>query len=155
MNELKMDLNKHDVEVLKHMLEVGKNILKFIKELQIRAILHDGSKLESPEREIYAQHSDELAKVEYGSPEYKLLCDKVRPAIEHHYSKNRHHPEHFPNGIEDMDLVDLIELLSDWCAATKRNKNGNIHKSIDLNTKKYNISPQLRNILENTVNRYF
>ena len=31
-------------------------------------------------------------------------------------------------------------------AATKRNKNGNIHKSIEYNTPRYNISPQLAQI---------
>jgi len=46
----------------------------------------------------------------------------MKPAIEHHYKNNRHHPEHFNNGIDEMNLVDLIELLCDWKAASERNK---------------------------------
>ena len=48
-----------------------------------------------------------------------------------------------------------VEMLADWAAASKRNKNGNIHKSIAINTPRFNISPQLAKILTNTVNRYF
>ncbi len=54
-----------------------------------------------------------------------------------------------------MTLVDLIEMLADWRAATKRNKNGNIRKSIDINAEKYGISPQLKKIFENTVREMF
>lgn len=46
-------------------------------------------------------------------------------------------------------------MLCDWKAATKRNKNGNIRKSIEINAQKYNISPQLEQILENTVKEIF
>ena len=54
-----------------------------------------------------------------------------------------------------MTLVDLIEMLADWKAATERNKDGNIRKSIEINSGKYNMSPQLRTIFENTVREYF
>ena len=83
------------------------------------------------------------------------MLESVRPAIDHHYSKNRHHPQHWPNGINDMDLVDIIEMLADWAAATKRNKNGNIHKSLEFNSDHFRITPQLKQILLNTINRYF
>lgn len=54
-----------------------------------------------------------------------------------------------------MNLVDILEMLADWRAATERNQNGNIRKSIEINAEKYGISPQLRRILENTVRDYF
>ena len=146
---------KHQIETYKHVKLVAKNIFVFISDLIDRAQNHDNSKFESPELEIFGANVDELAKVEYGSAGYKECLEKVRPAIDHHYSKNRHHTEFFPNGINDMNLVDLIELLSDWKAATERNKNGNIRKSIDFNAEKYGISPQLKKILENTVKEYF
>mgnify|MGYP001593856350 CR=1 FL=1 len=38
---------------------------------------HDASKLESPELEIFGEFTPELAKVEYGSPEYDKLLIKV------------------------------------------------------------------------------
>ncbi len=143
------------VETCKHITTVQNNINLFVKELLDRSVNHDQSKLESPEAEIFGEHTPELAKTEYGSPEYEELLKKVQPAIDHHYSKNRHHPEHFPDGIRDMTLIDLVELICDWKAATERNRNGNIRKSIEINAERYKITPQLRQILENTVREMF
>ena len=152
---MNQELIIHDSETLKHVNEVRQNIWTLIKELDHRAQIHDASKFEEPERSIFAENTSKLAKTEYGGEEYKKLLEEVKPAIEHHYSKNTHHPEHWPNGINDMDLMDLVEMLADWAAATKRNKNGNIHKSIEINTERFGISEQLAKIFTNTVNRYF
>ena len=57
--------------------------------------------------------------------------EAMQSFIEIHYAKNRHHPENHRNGIKDMTLVDLIEMLSDWKAATLRHADGNILKSIE------------------------
>lgn len=142
-------------ETFKHIKEVGKNLNIFSKDLIDRGENHDNSKLEEPELSIFAENTHKLGTVTYGSDEYKALLVEIKPAIDNHYSKNRHHPEHWPNGIEDMTLIDLCEMLADWKAATKRNKNGNIRKSIEINAAKYNMSPQLRTIFENTVREYF
>jgi hypothetical protein len=155
MNSLNLKEARGSVETSKHINCVQKNISIFIKELVDRSLQHDLSKLESPEVEIFGEYTPELEKTEYGSEKYKELLDKVKPAIDNHYAKNRHHPEHHKNGVNDMDLVDLIELLSDWYAATLRNKNGNIRKSLEINSKRYDLSPQLVKILENTVEKYF
>ena len=146
---------KNNLSTIDHINEVRNNLWILIQKLSKRSEVHDKSKLESPESEIFAAHLDKLSKAEYGSEEYKDLLKLVQPAIDHHYSKNTHHPEHFSNGIEGMDLLDLIEMLADWIAATKRVKNGNIHKSIELNKERFKISEQLASILTNTVNRYF
>ena len=146
---------KNDMETLKHIQKVRENIFKMILELEQRMLNHDRSKLESPEREIFGEHHEELGKTVYGSPEYSALLEKVRPAIDHHYSKNSHHPEFYKDGINDMNLLDVLEMLMDWLASTERVKNGNIRKSIEHNTGRYNISPQLAQIMLNTINRYF
>lgn len=142
-------------ETYKHVQKVQKNLNLFVTDLIHRGETHDTSKFEEPELSIFAENTHKLGVTEYGTPEYKQLMDSVRPAIDHHYSKNRHHPEHWPHGIEDMTLIDLCEMLADWKAATERNKDGNIRKSIEINAKKYNMSPQLRTIFENTVREYF
>jgi len=152
MNE---ELMLHDSETLKHVNEVRENLWLLIKELDQRAQDHDKSKFEEPERSVFAQNTPKLSKTEYGTDDYNKLLEEVKPAIDHHYSKNTHHPEHWPNGIDDMDLLDIVEMLADWAAATKRNKNGNIHKSIEHNTTRFGMSEQLAKILTNTVNRYF
>lgn len=143
------------LETIKHIHRVRQLLTTMIIELDNRARSHDLSKLESPEAEIFGEYTPELAKTEYGSPEYSALLEKVKPAIEHHYSKNRHHPEFWKNGINDMTLVDLVEMICDWRAATERNKNGNIRTSIEKNMTRYGINPQLAQIMQNTVREIF
>lgn len=142
-------------ETHKHVRTVQKYLNLFITDLIHRGEVHDNSKFEEPELSIFAENTHKLSLTEYGSPEYKQLLVEVKPAIDHHYANNRHHTEHFPNGIEGMTLVDLLELLADWKAATMRNKNGNIRTSIDFNSQKYKMTPQLKQIFENTVREYF
>jgi hypothetical protein len=151
----KKKLIYHDLEILKHIQLVRENIGTVTRELGQRADAHDASKLEEPERALMAEHMNLLGETTYGTPEYEALLEKIKPALEHHYANNRHHPQHWPNGVDDMDLIDLCEMLADWIAATKRNKNGNIHKSIEVNAERFNISPQLAQIMRNTVERYF
>lgn len=152
MNE---NLLLHDSETLKHINEVRKNIWTVITELDRRSQVHDQSKFEEPERSVFADNTPKLAKTEYGTEEYIKLLTETKVAIDHHYSKNDHHPEHWSTGIEGMDLLSITEMLCDWAAATKRNKNGNIHRSIEVNTERFKLSPQLVQILKNTVERYF
>jgi hypothetical protein len=134
-----------------HIHQVSKNISLFISELLERANNHDASKLEEPEVKTFSEHTQKLAALTYGSQEYQQCLSEMDEALMHHYSKNRHHPEHFRNGINDMNLIDLIELFCDWWAATKRHNDGNLNKSIELNANRFEISPQLVKILENTV----
>lgn len=151
----KNQINSCLAETHKHVRKVQAYLFMFVKELIGRAETHDDSKFDEPELSIFAEHQPKLAETEYGSKEYKELLKQVEPAIEHHYAKNRHHSEHFPDGIEGMTLVDLLEMVADWKAATERNKNGNIRKSIEVNAERYKINPQLTKIIENTVREYF
>jgi len=146
---------KSNLETIKHIHSVRQNLYKMIENLDERARTHDQSKLESPEQEIFGENYEQLGKTEYGTPEYNALLEKVKPAITHHYANNRHHPEHWPNGVNDMTLLDLVEMLCDWKSATSRNKNGNIRKSIEINSERFNMSPQLKQIFENTVREMF
>jgi hypothetical protein len=143
------------METIKHIQSVRSYLYLMIEELDNRARNHDQSKLESPEAEIFGEYTPELAKTKYGTPEYAALLEKVKPATDNHYAKNRHHPQHWPNGVDDMTLVDLVEMLCDWKAATARNKDGNIRTSIDHNEKRFNMSPQLAKIFHNTVREMF
>lgn len=74
----------------------------------------------------------------------------MKPALDHHYATYRHHPEHFQNGINDMNLIDIVEMLADWKAASERQKDGNLLLSIEKNAKRFNIDDQLKQILINT-----
>lgn len=52
-----------------------------------------------------------------------------------------------------MDLLDIVEMLCDWKAATERHNDGDIMKSLEINKNRFNIDDQLFAILENTVKR--
>ena len=99
---------------------------------------------------MFSEHTLQLAKLTYGSEEYKASLEALKPALDHHYASNRHHPEHFKNGINDMTLVDILEMFCDWKASTLRHNDGNFMRSIELNTSRFNIEPQLAQILMNT-----
>lgn len=133
-------------------IERVRNLLNIaIKELLNRAEKHDQSKLEEPEVALFTEYTPKLASTTYGSQEYEDLKKAIKPALDHHYANNRHHPEHHKNGLDDMNLIDLLEMLLDWKAASERHNNGNIRKSIEINGDRFNMSPQLIRIFENTV----
>lgn len=140
------------LDTLLHIGNVRGKIFKVIGDLLERAQLHDASKLESPEVEYYDEFSPKLRTVEYGSDEYKEMLKQMQPGIDHHYSMNSHHPEFYVDGINGMNLVDMIEMLCDWKAAGERHKDKptDIFKSIDINAERFSISPQLVQILKNT-----
>lgn len=132
-------------------IETVRNFLNVvIRDLMERGELHDQSKLQNPEAEIFDVYTSKLRDCEYGSEEYKTFLAEMKPALDHHYAKNRHHPEHF-NSIDEMNLIDLVEMLMDWYAASLRHNSGNIRKSIELNKKRFNMSDDLYKILLNTV----
>ena len=145
-----MTLDECRVETQKHIDKVRRYIRFFTDKLTTRGENHDSSKLTSPEVELFAEHTERLAEIEYGSNEYKKELEALKPALEHHYSVNKHHPEYYPNGIEGMSLIDLIEMIADWKASSERYNSGNLLKSIELNIKRFNIEPQLAQILINT-----
>lgn len=122
-------------------------------KLMERALVHDDSKLQEPEKSAFDRLKGySLSNMDYGSEEYRACLRAEKPAIQHHYEKNSHHPEHYPNGIDGMSLLDLVEMMMDWKAATERMaKGGDIEHSIYANGDRFSISPQLRQILLNTM----
>lgn len=120
--------------------------------LRARAKVHDESKLEEPEKSSFDVFTPRLKGLTYGSDEYRACLREMKPALEHHYANNTHHPEHWPNGINDMSLLDVIEMLADWKAATLRHADGSLSQSLGINRQRFGISDQLAQILQNTIN---
>lgn len=135
----------------RHIHRVQHYVLGMAKRLIDRAHAHDQSKLETPEVEAFTEWTPRLAASTYGSEEYDGFRKALGPALAHHYARNRHHPEHFKGGVDDMTLLDLVEMLADWKAASERHNDGNIRKSIEINAERFGMSPQLRRIFENSV----
>ncbi len=146
---LEQKATNHDTQ--NHIHRVRELLSKCIINLIDRSNEHDLSKLRSPEVEGFTQHTASLAASTYGSQEYKdKISGDLKVAIQHHYANNSHHPEHWKDGINDMDLLDMTEMLCDWKAASERHNNGNILKSIEINADRFGMSPQLTRIFENT-----
>lgn len=145
-----MTISECQVETQKHIEKVRRYIRLITDRLTTRGVKHDATKLESPEVELFAEYTPKLAELEYNSEEYKKCLEELKPALDHHYATYRHHPEHFTNGINDMNLIDLCELIADWKAASERHNNGNLIKSIEINAERFHIDAQLKQILLNT-----
>ena len=138
------------LETTKHILRVRDLLMEFREILQQRGINHDDSKLKNPEKSGFDEMTEKLKSSTYGSDEYKQMLKDLQPTLDHHYSNNSHHPEYYPNGIDDMDLFDIFEMFADWKSATERHENGDIHKSIDINKDRFKMSDQLYKIFKNT-----
>jgi hypothetical protein len=134
-----------------HILNVANQIKEIVDNLEERRRKHDKSKLQEPEKSMYDEFTPKLRGSTYGSDEYKGFLKDMGAALQHHYAENSHHPEHYPNGINGMSLLDLIEMLADWKAVGMRHANGSMAQSLEINRKRFNISDQLFEILQNTV----
>jgi len=141
------------LETLQHIKTVASHLTDFSINLLNRAKNHDESKLHSPEKEVFDQYTPILKTLEYGSQEYKDNLENIKPAIDHHYKCNSHHPQFYENGVDDMTLEDVVEMYCDWKAAVERTKDGNFNTSCSINQDRFKISPQLIQIFKNTFNK--
>lgn len=146
MNKFEKTKAEHD----EHIKNVVKNLTIITNELDLRKHCHDFTKNFTPEIEGFAD-AKELKSMTYGSKEYENALANLKTTLDHHYKNNRHHPEHFENGIKGMNLVDLVEMLCDWVAATKRHADGDINKSIVINKARFGYDDVLESIFNNTV----
>lgn len=142
-------------ETLKHIRTVRRFIFKVVFALIKRAFMHDRTKLHKPEKEGFDIYTPKLANTTYGSEKYKQYLSELKPYLDHHYAKNRHHPEYYEEGIGDMDLVDLIEMLCDWYAASMRHNDGNIVKSIWNNQERFKYSNEIKRLLLISYRNFF
>lgn len=145
---------------MNHILQVRRFLDMVSERLHERGLKHDLSKLESPEMEVFAEFTPRLAGTTYGSQMYQDYLKAMGPALEHHYAHNRHHPEHFKpeadatfraSPVNCMNLIDVMEMVCDWAAAVMRHDDGNLERSIDINSERFILSSQLTSILHNTI----
>jgi hypothetical protein len=141
-------------ETFAHSLRVGELMGQPIRELVDRSVKHDLSKTEDPELAVFDEYTPKLKDTTYGSDEYKGYLAAMGEGLRHHYAANRHHPEHFAGGVDDMTLVDLVEMLADWKAATERHADGDLATSLNIQHERFGISDQLAQILRNTAGHF-
>lgn len=138
-------------DTYRHIGQVRHYLTRFVNSLLFRAEVHDASKLETPEKEAFDELPGRLGDYRYPSPEYKAGMRSIKPALDHHYAVNSHHPEHYPNGIRGMNLCDVVEMLCDWKAASERQSGGDLRASIIYNQERFGYSDDLREIFLNTL----
>ena len=198
---LSLEQRATNAETWAHIDQVNRFLAIMMIELMQRQFTHDRSKLAAPEVSTFTEFTPKLATSTYGSEEYKEFLRQMAPALAHHYSHNRHHPEFFQGSAKDtaaivhcealieqlndiakyspnpkeeqalqqasnriqqyrtqlksdvngMNLIDILEMLCDWKAASMRHNEGEIRESIKINTSRFGLSPQLVSILSNTV----
>ena len=139
-------------DTLEHIEQVRSNLSQIVFDLVKRAEHHDRSKLGEIEKPILDEFTPKLKDSTYGSEEYNGFLKEMGEALEHHYAVNDHHPEHFEKGIKDMNLMQIIEMLADWYAATMRHTDGNMYESIRINAKRFDFGEELELIFLNTAN---
>jgi hypothetical protein len=149
-----MTASKNTINILEHRRLVASYIEDTVLELFKRAIAHDESKFSAEEFDLYEEALPKFEQTVYGTEEYKQVCRDIKPAIKHHITSNRHHPEYFGDkGVNGMTLIDLLEMSVDWLAASQRNStnNLNIDKGLEINKDRYGISDQLFEVIKNTI----
>lgn len=156
MTDNKLAEAEGKVATYEHIDKIRELLRLFANELLARGETHDRSKLSPEESEVFAEFSPKLKTCTYGSDEYRGFLAAMKPALDHHYANNRHHPEHHcpqdPKlGIGMMNLIDVLEMFIDWKASSMRHVDGDLMKSIDINEKRFAMSAQLAEIFRNTV----
>lgn len=119
-------------------------------QLMLRMLSHDRTKIGESELDAYAEIVPGFKNLQYGTEEHKAHGKRLGPAWKHHTEHNRHHPEHFESGISDMTLIDLVEMVCDWRAASMRGGYFDWERSLDQAKKNHGIDQQLFEILGNT-----
>jgi len=141
-------------ETWEHINHVRRYLNMIITDLMSRAELHDLSKLATPEIETFDEYTDKLSTTVYGSEDYFGYLAAMQPALVHHYAHNEHHPQFHDNGVGDMHLGQLVEMLCDWKAATLRNKNGDLRRSIVLGRERFGYGEEIERLLLNTAEAF-
>ena len=133
-----------------HTFGVRRRVILMCTALMARAITHDNSKYSESELDGHISQTDEMRGIKYGTDAYYAIKKKYESLSVEHFANNRHHPEHHPNGIDDMTLVDVIEMLCDWLTGSE-DTGTPVERSLEINEERYRISPQLMKVLKNTV----
>jgi hypothetical protein len=143
-------------DTMMHIANIQDTMLNIIiPELTRRAKNHDQSKLSEPEKSCYDKFIPLLKTEKYGSPGYRKIRDQMHEeGMDHHFEVNRHHPEHFEHMVNDMNIVDFVEMVCDWFAASLRSDT-TFMEGLDGNAKKYDLPETMVNILKNTYKDYF
>ncbi len=146
---------KAEIVTLRHIKRVAELVGNFAIDMIRRGQVHDDSKffpVELEPLEALQALTDAEGNAPFGSEEYERRKTLLAPMLEHHYAFNSHHPEHYENEIDGMDLGDLVEMFFDWKAASERGEEPSMN--LTYSAARYQMSPQLVSIFQNTCKSY-
>jgi len=141
-----MKYQHSETQALRKSIDQVKVVQHLLASSQIallnRQLNHDSTKLENPEwrRVLY----------KFDKEQFPMSDKDLEQAQHHHYAHNRHHPQRFENGVDDMHIIDIVEMIIDWIGDAYCDKEDPI-EAVKRKSEKYNINPQLMNIFLNTV----
>lgn len=128
------------LKITRHIKSVQSALKLVIDELSTRSEVHDISKFNDDEFTGFARFDSIPDGLEYGSKEYeeaKAAATKDNNAINLHYKRNDHHPEHYEN-VHKMRFPEIIEMVADWAGAHLEYGNvGGWHASVEKNIAKH------------------
>jgi hypothetical protein len=108
------------IDRVRKCLSVMARATVYSDELYERSREHDASKFEREERVPYIWLTEFHRCRHCGLPFLYPdgMEERVRAAVNHHVTTNRHHPE-FHSDVNKMTDVDLIEMVCDWTAMSQ------------------------------------
>jgi len=129
------------ITILRHVRVVQEYISRFAGVLSDRALTHDLSKLDLDEFDGFVEINRIARTFPYGSQEYKDSIGRNK-TVSLHWSRNSHHPEYHPNGVNDMNLFDWIEMICDWKAASVTYGQASFDDSLKIQIARFKLSPE-------------
>lgn len=129
------------ITMLRHRIAVQRHLRRISQQIEARIVEHDSSKFQEDEFEGFVEINIVARTHPYGSQEYKDSISHNN-AVELHRQRNRHHPEYHQTGVEDMTLVELIEMVCDWKAASETYGQTSFQESLSIQAKRFNLTPE-------------
>jgi hypothetical protein len=134
-----------------HIYLVQLFLIRVVEALHVRIMSHDQSKLSRPEVKLFSELLPDISSPpRKGTFAHAKMIKSLNSAMDKHYANNRHHPEHHRNGIDNMDMVDLLEMLCDW-KAVEGSGEFTIGELLEDARERHGIGEQLYNVLANTI----
>lgn len=138
---------------LEHINRVKAKMEFFASVLATRGANHDSSKLKEPEYSGWLA-MDKEPRYPYGSRKYYDKMFRYKEVLEHHYSINSHHPEHFEDPSNQMDLIDLIEMLCDWFSYSNDISWLEGYNTINSQCARFKLNDTIKHLLLNTFRNF-
>ena len=135
------------ITTIKHQKLVGFLLRELARQLEQRADLHDISKWSQDEFAGFVEINRIAREHPYGSQAYKDSI-KSNEAVALHFSRNRHHPEFHPDGVNMMSLIDFIEMVCDWVGASATYGTTDMEKVIETQKERFGLSDNQLYLIE-------